>query len=99
MKLAFTGHRPESLPFGENENDGALHPPQGDAFDGNYGQGKGGIRYLLHRLCKRHGHHLWRLVMVVKATSYSNIRLIGVVLMKGRQTIGVNLGGTATLLY
>ena len=21
MKLAFTGHRPESLPFGENEND------------------------------------------------------------------------------
>ena len=45
---------------------------------------KAGYDTLLHRLCKRHGHHLWQTGDGVKATSYSNIRLIGVVPHEGQ---------------
>ena len=47
MKLAFTGHRPESLPFGENENDPRCLRLKSDLADAVEAVYEGGVRHFI----------------------------------------------------
>lgn len=84
MKLAFTGHRPESLPFGENENDARCIRLKAMLLTEIMDRAKAGYDTFYTGCARSMDIIFGRLVMVVKATSYSNIRLIGVVPHEGQ---------------
>ena len=97
MKLAFTGHRPESLPFGENENDPRCVCLKAMLLTEIMDRAKAGYDTFYTGCARGMDIVFGRQVLLVKATSYPNIRLIGVVPHEGRRTIGPRHGGTAIL--
>ena len=85
MKLAFTGHRPESLPFGENENDARCIRLKAMLLTEIMDRAKAGYDTLYTGCARGMDVIFGRLVMMVKATSYSDISLHGVVPPEGRE--------------
>lgn len=84
MKLAFTGHRPESLPFGEHELSAACVAVKAMMLTEIMDRAaKGCDTYFVG--CARGGDILFaEQVLLVKATEYPAIRLISVVPHEGQ---------------
>ena len=83
-KLAFTGHRPESLPFGENENDPRCIRLKAMLLTEIMYRAKAGYDTFYTGCARGMDIVFGRQVLLVKATSYPHIRLIGVVPHEGQ---------------
>ena len=83
-KLAFTGHRPESLPFGENENDPRCIRLKAMLLTEIMDRAKAGYDTFYTGCARGMDIVFGRQVLLVKATSYPHIRLIGVVPHEGQ---------------
>ena len=83
-RLAFTGHRPESLPFGENENDPRCVRLKAMLLTEIMDRAKAGYDTFYTGCARGMDIVFGRQVLLVKATSYPNIRLIGVVPHEGQ---------------
>ena len=78
-KLAFTGHRPESLPFGDNENDPRCIRLKAMLLTEIMDRARAGYD-TFYTGCARGMDIIFAgQVLRVKATAYPHIRLIGVV--------------------
>lgn len=95
-KLAFTGHRPESLPFGENENDQRYIHLKAMLLTEITDRVKAGYD-TFYTGCARGMDIVFGTQVLVKKTACPHIRLIGVVPHEGRRTIGPRPGGNAIL--
>ena len=99
MRLAFTGHRPESLPFGENELlASAIHIKTLLADEIMRCAAQGYDTFLAGGA--RGGDILFaEQVLFVKGLEYPDIRLITVVPMKGRRITGRKHGESDISAY
>lgn len=83
-KLAFTGHRPESLPFGDNENDPRCIRLKAMLLTEIMDRARAGYN-TFYTGCARGMDIIFAgQVLRVKATAYPHIRLIGVVPHEGQ---------------
>lgn len=84
MKLSFTGHRPESLPFGENELSAASIRVKTMILDEIMSSAAKGCDTFLNGGARGGDIIFAEQVLLVKATEYPNIRLITVVPHEGQ---------------
>lgn len=84
MKLAFTGHRPELLPFGENELSAAAIRAKTMILDEILSSAAKGCDTFLNGGARGGDIIFAEQVLLVKATEYPNIRLITVVPHEGQ---------------
>lgn len=82
-KLAFTGHRPESLPFGENENDQRYIHLKAMLLTEITDRVKAGYD-TFYTGCARGMDIVFGTQVLVKKTACPHIRLIGVVPHEGQ---------------
>ena len=84
MELAFTGHRPESLPFGENELSAACIRLKAMILTEIMDSAAKGCRVFLHGGARGGDLIFAEQVLLVKATEYPDIQLITVVPHEGQ---------------
>ena len=84
MKLSFTGHRPELLPFGENELSAASIRVKTMILDEIMSSAAKGCDTFLNGGARGGDIIFAEQVLLVKATEYPNIRLITVVPHEGQ---------------
>lgn len=82
-KLAFTGHRPESLPFGENENDPRCIRLREMLLTEITERVKAGYDTIYTGCARGMDIVFGTQVLLLKKTACPNIRLIGVVPHEG----------------
>ena len=84
MKLAFTGHRPELLPFGDNELSAASIRVKALLLDEIMNSAANGCRVYLNGGARGGDIIFAEQVLLVKATEYPDIQLITVVPHEGQ---------------
>ncbi len=84
MRLAFTGHRPESLPFGDNELTAACILLKTKIQTEIMDSAAKGCRVFLHGGARGGDLIFAEQVLLVKATEYPDIQLITVVPYEGQ---------------